>query len=135
MINGVILQKLQALDQTLTELRSLGQVEAAQLSQDWRTRRAIERDLQLLAEIVIDICQCLLSLTGHPPAATGADAIRQCVQLGVLSSYDTYHEIPVLWKLTLHYELDNIFMLAEIVNRRLINFDRFRTEVLTYAQR
>jgi hypothetical protein len=43
LINGVILQKLQTLDQVLVELRSLGQVKPSQLESDWRTRRAIER--------------------------------------------------------------------------------------------
>jgi uncharacterized protein YutE (UPF0331/DUF86 family) len=46
MINGIILQKLQTLDQTLTELRSLGQINVAQLKNDWRIQRAVERDLQ-----------------------------------------------------------------------------------------
>ena len=45
MLNGVIAQKLQSLDQVLAELRSLGQVDAAQLRDDRRTRRAVERDL------------------------------------------------------------------------------------------
>ena len=41
MLNGVVAQKLQSLDEILTELRSLGQVDAAQLRSDWRTRRAV----------------------------------------------------------------------------------------------
>jgi hypothetical protein len=43
MINGVILQKLQTLDEILTELRSLGQLEPAQLQADWRTLRDFEQ--------------------------------------------------------------------------------------------
>lgn len=39
MINGVILQKLQTLDDVLIELRSLGTVSVAQLQAEWRTRR------------------------------------------------------------------------------------------------
>ena len=61
MINGVIVQKLH-LDEVLTELRSLGHVSVEQLDDDWRTRRAIERDLQIAVEIVIDVCQRILSL-------------------------------------------------------------------------
>ena len=51
-INGVILQKLGVLDQVLAELRSLGAITARQLESDWKTRRAVERDLQILVEIV-----------------------------------------------------------------------------------
>ena len=46
MKNGILLGKLQSLEETLNELRTLGRVTSAQLQQDWRTRRAIERDLQ-----------------------------------------------------------------------------------------
>ena len=49
-----LLKKLNALDSVLAELRSLGQVSNAQLDDDWRTRRALERDLQVLIEIMID---------------------------------------------------------------------------------
>jgi hypothetical protein len=71
MRNGVIAQKLQALDQVLGELRSLGTVTAAQLESDWRTRRAVERNLQVLIEVVIDVCQRLIALAGQTPATTG----------------------------------------------------------------
>jgi uncharacterized protein YutE (UPF0331/DUF86 family) len=93
MINGVVAQKLQMLDQILTELRSLGTVDAAELSSDWRTRRAVERDLQVLVEIVVDICQRLISVAGQAPAATSADAIERCIQLGVLADDASFRQM------------------------------------------
>ena len=84
MLNGIVAQKLQSLDRVLTELRSLGQIDIADLNNDWRTRRAVERDLQVLVEIVIDICQRLISLAGQSPATTGVDAVERCIQLGIL---------------------------------------------------
>jgi uncharacterized protein YutE (UPF0331/DUF86 family) len=65
MINGVVAQKLQALEQILVELRSLGKVDAAALQEDWRTRRAVERELQVLVKVVIDVCQRLISVSGR----------------------------------------------------------------------
>ena len=62
---GLLSKSLQTLDEVLLELRSLGQVTEAQLHNDWRTRRAIERDLQVLIEIMIDVCQRLIALAGH----------------------------------------------------------------------
>jgi uncharacterized protein YutE (UPF0331/DUF86 family) len=61
MINGIVLQKLQSLDETINELRSLGKVTIVQLNSDWLKCRAIERDLQLPVEVGIDICQRWLS--------------------------------------------------------------------------
>ncbi|MBI3987167.1 MAG: nucleotidyltransferase domain-containing protein [Lentisphaerae bacterium] len=57
MKNGILISKLQALEETLNELRSLGDVTSAQLSGDWRTRRAVERDLQIAVEVVIEDIQ------------------------------------------------------------------------------
>ncbi len=135
MLNGVILQKLQSLDQVLTELRSLGQVSIGQLQKDWRTSRAIERDLQVMVEIVIDICQRVISLAGQTPAATGREAVERCVQLGALSRPETYEKMIQFRNFIVHrYEQVDVEILVEIVNRRLSDFECFRNEVLAYVQ-
>ena len=136
MINGVVLQKLQTLDETLTELRSLGQISVTQLNNDWRTRRAVEGDLQVLVEIVIDVCQRLISLAGQTPATTGADAVERCIQLGALSSYEAYHKMVQFRNFIVHrYERVDVAILVNMVNQRLPDFERFRAEVLAYVQR
>ncbi|MFQ5421788.1 MAG: DUF86 domain-containing protein [Anaerolineae bacterium] len=135
MINGVVLQKLQTLEQTLLELRSLGTVSVAQLEKDWRTWRAIERNLQVLVEIVIDVCQRLLSLTGQSPATTGRDAVARCIQLGVLSDDASYGKMVQFRNFIAHrYERVDVTILVDMVNRRLPDFDRFRDEVLAYTR-
>jgi uncharacterized protein YutE (UPF0331/DUF86 family) len=136
MINGVVLQKLQTLDETLTEVQSLGQVNVALLNSDWRTRRAVERDLQVLVEIVIDICQRLISLAGQTPAATGVDAVERCIQLGALSDAEAYRHMVRFRNYIVHrYERVDAAVLVDVVNQRLPDFDQFRTEVLAYVQR
>ncbi|MCK6626720.1 MAG: DUF86 domain-containing protein [Anaerolineae bacterium] len=136
MINGVILQKLQSLDETLIELRSLGQISAGQLNDDWRTRRAVERDLQVLVEIVIDICQRLISLAGQTPAVTGVDAIERCIQLGALSDDEAYRQMVRFRNYIVHrYEQVDVTILTDVVNNHLADFDQFRAEVLAYVQR
>jgi len=135
MINGVILQKLQTLDEILMELRSLGNVTAKQLDEDWRTRRAIERDLQVMVEIVIDICQRIISLNNQTPAVTSTDAIKRCIQLGVLSNQEAYLKMVQFRNFIVHrYERIDTIILANMVNRYLTDFDLFKTEVLTYAR-
>ncbi len=135
MLNGIIIQKLQSLDEILLELRSLGEVEAAQLSGDWRTRRAVERDLQVLVEIVIDVCQRLISLSGQTPATTGGDAVERCVQLGALSNYDAYRKMVQFRNFIVpRYDRVEVNILADMVNHRLPDFENFREEVLAYVK-
>ena len=136
MINGVIAPKLQSLDQVLTELRSLSRVDVAQLRRYGRTRRAVEHDLQILIEIVVDVCQRFLSLAGQSPAATSADAVGRCMQLGVLSDDDAYRDMFRFRDLFVHrYEHIDVQVLAAVINRRLPDFEQFRDEVLAYVRR
>ena len=135
MINGVVLHKLEALEEVLTELKSLGHVSVAQLENEWRTRRAVERDLQILVEIVIDICQRLISLEGRAPATTGRKAVSTCVQMGVLSNDEPYDKMVQFRNFIVHrYERVDIDILVNMVNRRMLDFKQFRNEVLTYVR-
>lgn len=133
-INGVIIRKLESLDKALGELRSLGEVSVQQLEQDWRTKRAIERNLQVLVEIVVDVCQRLLSLKGQTPPSTGGEAIKRCIQLGALSEYEPYRDMVRFRNFIVHrYEqVDNAILVA-MVQRHLVDFERFRGEILAYV--
>ena len=135
MINGVVAQKLQALDVVLAELRTLGVVSPQKLRDDWQQRRAIERNLQLLVEVVIDVCQRLVMLTGQSPTTSGADAIERCIQIGVLTPDENYTRMVRLRNFLVHrYEHIDPDILANMVNRHLGDFEKFRDEVLAYVQ-
>ena len=133
--NGVILRRLEILETTLGDLRSLGAVSADQLERDWRTRRAIERSLQVLVEIVLDVCQRIISLAGQSPASTGTEAVQRSIQLGALSEFQPYGQMVQFRNFIVHrYERVDTAILVDMVNQRLPNFERFRDEILAYVQ-
>jgi len=135
MRNGVVLNKLHALDEVLNELRSLGKVTTGQLQDDWRTRRAIERDLQVLVEIVVDVCQRIIALRNEAPAPTSAEAIERCIQVGALSASDAYRKMAQFRNFIVHrYERVDVAILVDVVNSRLPDFEGFRAEVLAYEK-
>jgi uncharacterized protein YutE (UPF0331/DUF86 family) len=135
MINGVIATKLQTLDEVLSELRSLDTVDVDQLNQDWRTQRAVERNLQVLVEVTIDVCQRLIALLGQSPATTGTDAIERCIQLGILSDASEYRQMVRFRNFIVHrYDRIDAAVLVDVVNNQLSVFERFRNEVLAYVQ-
>jgi uncharacterized protein YutE (UPF0331/DUF86 family) len=134
MINGVILQKLQSLEQALSELRSLGELNVNTLEGDWRTCRAVERNLQILVEVVIDICQRLIALTGQSPATSGRDAIERSIRTGILSDAPAYRQMAQFRNFIVHrYEQIDAAILVNMVNRQLADFDRFRDEILHHV--
>lgn len=84
---------------------------------------------------MIDVCQRLISLAGQIPAATGVDAVERCIGMGVLSNDETYRQMVRFRNFIVHrYERIDAAILAEVVNHRLDDFERFRAEVLAYAQ-
>ena len=123
MFNGTILAKLAILDETLIELRSLGHVTTQQLEADWRTRRAIERNLQIVVEIVIDVCQRIITITNQTPATTSLEAIQRCIQMGMLPPSDAYKKMVQFRNFFLHrYENIDITILVEVVNQSINAF-------------
>jgi len=135
-VNGIIAQKLQNFDLTLLELRSLGKLSFEQLEQDWRTKRAVERSLQILVEMVIDICQRLIALAEQSPATTGRDAIERAIRLGAISDNENWYKMVQFRNFIVHrYEHVDNAVLVDMVNRRLPDFEQFRKEVLAYVRR
>lgn len=136
MINGIILKKLESLDDILRELESLGQVKIETLNNDWLTRRAVERALQVLVEIVLDVCHRLISLAGEAPATTGAGAVKRCVEIGALSGVDPFRKMVQFRNFIVHrYEQVDVKILAGMVNMHLKDFKQFKDEVLSYVRK
>lgn len=134
-VNGVIIGKLQHLDEILAKLRSLGPLNRTQLDTDWRTKMAVERAIQVLVEIIIDVSQRIIAEDGQTPAGSGREAIERCVQMGVLSSIEPYQRMIQFRNFVVHlYERVETMFLVDIVNKRLADFESFRDEVLAYAE-
>ena len=134
-VNGVLIGKLQHLDEILAKLRSLGPLNRTQLDTDWRTKMAVERAIQVLVEIIIDVSQRVIAEDGQTPAGSGREAIERCVQMGVLSSIEPYQRMIQFRNFVVHlYEQVETMFLVDIVNKRLADFESFRNEVLAYAE-
>jgi uncharacterized protein YutE (UPF0331/DUF86 family) len=135
MINGVITGKLTNLQQRVAELATLSPLTEERL-QEWMVLRAVERDLQVAVEIVIDVCQRLISLAGRAPASSSREAVEGCVALGALSSAEPYCRMVGFRNIIVHrYEFVEPGVLLRLVNDHLEDFQRFIEEVLAYVDR
>lgn len=133
MKNGILLQKLSVIEQSVNQLRSLAPLSVSDFETDWRTLRAVERLLQIGVEAVIDICQRILTLEQQSPASSGGEAVRRCVEIGVLGSEEPYRQMVQFRNFIVHrYEQVEIEILVGILNRHLTDFDRFREEIRRY---
>jgi len=133
MISGVIAQKLQALDVVLAELRSAGHITPAHLAADWRLHRAVERDVLILVDVVVEVCQRVAGQAGQTRLPSMGDAVARCVRLGALSADVNYLTLVRLANFPAYrYEAIEAELLVEIVNGQLDDFGRFRDEMVAY---
>jgi len=135
MKNGILVRKLEALDNVLNEINSLGKITQKQLEENWVTRRAVERDLQVVVEILVDLCQRIIALRDEAPATSAQNAIQRCIDLGILSPHPSYTKMVQFRNFIVHrYERVDLDILVDIVNNRLDDVARFREEILRYVQ-
>ena len=133
MLNGVISRKLSVLDEVLNELEGLRPLEIARFQAEWTVQRAVERDLQILSETVVDVCQRLLSLLGESPATSGVEAVRRCKAIGALSDRAAYLKIVQIRNVIMHrYDQEDPSILTTVVNEQLDEYRAFRQDILSF---
>lgn len=121
--NGIIPRKFALLDRQILELSvRLKEVTLASFRDDWGLRSMVERALQVIVEIVIDIAERILALEGMGPAATAAEAIEKLVARKILSSSQPYVIVR-------QYEEIDPAIVFDIVKNKPGSFRRFREEI------
>lgn len=136
MNTSLVLQKLKTFDELLDELRSVGNIGLAEINGDWRTRRALERNVMVLSKTFVDISHRVASVADSATITSAAHAVEECIQLGALSRTDAYRQIADFWGFVVHqYDQIDAAVLVDMVNRRLDDFEQFEREISAYIQR
>jgi uncharacterized protein YutE (UPF0331/DUF86 family) len=126
-------KKLRAFERALAELRSVGRITPAGLAADWRLQRAVERDVLILVDVVVELTQRVAGGAGKARLPSAGDAISRCVRLGALSAEVNYVTLVRLASFPAYrYEAIEAEMLVEIVNEQLDDFRRFHDEIADY---
>jgi uncharacterized protein YutE (UPF0331/DUF86 family) len=117
-------------------LRSLGHITPADLAADWRLQRAVERDVLILVDVVVEVCQRVAGSTGQTRLPSIGDAVARCVRLGALSPEVNYVGLVRLANFPVYrYEAIEAGLLVEMVNEKLDDFARFRDDMTVYLGR
>jgi uncharacterized protein YutE (UPF0331/DUF86 family) len=130
-INGVIQRKLSLMDHDLLRLKqAMAGVDLKGFEDNWGLQRIAERTLQVMVEIVIDVCERIVALKGAGPAATAGEAVEKMVQLGILQSAEPYRSMVRFRNLIVHqYEEIDPAILYDLATNRLDAFRQFRAEI------
>jgi uncharacterized protein YutE (UPF0331/DUF86 family) len=130
-INGIIQRKLALMDQDLPRLQqAMAGVDLKAFKDNWGLQRIAERTLQVMVEIVIDVCERLVALKGDGPAATAGQAVEKLVELGMLKSAEPYKSMVRFRNLIVHqYQEIDPAILYDLATNHLDAFRQFRAEI------
>lgn len=81
---GVIYQKLVRVTKYLSELEKLTQYSFEEYEADFKIKRAVERDIELIVEFANDVNGLIIVGSGEPPPADYFSSFTKMGQLGVL---------------------------------------------------
>lgn len=133
MDKALILRKLAELEQHLERSRQFSGIDVDAYRSDWKTQRIVERLLQIMVEICIDIAGHIIS-DGKLRMPTGyADAFRVLVDAGVLDASlgDRLERMAKFRNIVVHaYEEIDAAIVVGILSGRLDDFDAFKQAVL-----
>ena len=129
--NGVIQRKFALLDKHTLELKArFGNLDFEKVKNDWALRMMTERSLQIMTEIVIDVCERILAIENAGPAATASENVDKLVSMGILKSKEPYVTMVRFRNLIVHqYEEIDPAIVYDIAKNRLDDFRRFRDEI------
>jgi len=134
--NGVIASKLDVLASYRERLRALVPASLDDLNANWERQKAVERILQVMIEILIDVADRLIALQGRPPAATAALSLSRLEEMGIVASAERYHPLVRFRNFIVHrYEDVDLSIVYGILTRHLDDFQEFEREIRTHIAR
>ena len=129
----LILRKLADLEQHLERSRQFSGIDVDAYRSDWKTQRIVERLLQIMVEICIDIAGHIISDAKLRMPTGYADAFRVLVEAGVLDASlgDRLERMAKFRNIVVHaYEEIDAAIVVGILSGRLDDFDAFKQAVL-----
>jgi uncharacterized protein YutE (UPF0331/DUF86 family) len=124
--NGTIEKKLRVIEEMISEIERWNIVSFEMLRENVMLQRAVERDLQIAIEAVIDIVQRVLAIEKQTPSGTSADAIKKVQELGIIPAHPAYVEMVKFRNFIVHrYEKIDLEIVYATVKNKLPLFKEF----------
>ncbi len=129
----LILRKLTQLEEYLGQVREFATLSVADYSADWKAQRIVERTLQIMIELCIDISGHLVSDRRLRIPVSYADTFRVLVEGGILDD-DLGKIMEKMAKfrnvVVHHYDRVDSAIVITILRKHLDDFIQFRDAVL-----
>lgn len=126
-------RKLSDIDNYLNQLREFSNISAAKYKKDWKIQRIVERTLQILIELCIDIANHLISDRGMRLPTGYADTFNVLMENKIISKslFKTMEKIAKFRNVIVHqYEdIDNKIVVS-ILHKNFKDFEKYKRVII-----
>lgn len=129
----LILRKLAELEECLGQIREFSSLSIEEYSGDWKTQRIVERTLQIMIELCIDIAGHIISDKKLRVPVTYADTFKSLAEAGLISSevFRVMEKMAKFRNIVVHqYERVDVAIVIMILREHLDDFLAFRDAIL-----
>jgi uncharacterized protein YutE (UPF0331/DUF86 family) len=130
----LILRKLSQLEEYLKQVEEFSSITLSEYSADWKTQRIVERTLQMMVEISIDIAGHIVSDKRFRIPTSYADAFRvlmenNCITATLCQSLERMAKFRNV--VVHHYDRVDEAIVVAILKKHLSDFLLFRDAILS----
>ena len=131
--NVVILSKLSTIEEYLTKLNEYLPASFGDFKDDWGLQKIVERSLQVMIEIMIDIAERIIAQKNILPPETSAEAMKKLQELGVIKNHESYAKMIRFRNFVVHnYDSIDVEILYSIVTKDINDIKMFMDEIRAY---
>jgi len=129
----LMMRKLSELEEYLGQIREFASIKQEEYSRDWKTQRIIERTLQMMIELTVDISAHLISDKRLRVPTGYADTFKVLFEGGLISQdlYQVLMQMAKFRNVVVHqYDRIDDKIVVDILQNHLGDFLLFRDAVL-----
>jgi uncharacterized protein YutE (UPF0331/DUF86 family) len=128
-------RKLAQVDSYLAQIGEYSKISRAAYERDWKTQRIVERTLQILIEMCIDIANHIISDRGFRLPTAYADTFQVLMENRVIDKrlFGKMERMAKFRNVVVHqYERIDPTIVVSILHKNLPDFKRFKKAIIKY---
>jgi len=128
-------RKLAQIDTYLNQIKEYSKISLVQYKNDWKTERIVERTLQILIEVCLDIANHLISDKEMRLPTGYADTFKVLSENKVINRrlFEALEKMAKFRNVVVHqYETIDPAIVISILHRNLSDFEKYKKAILQY---
>ncbi len=130
---NLILRKIAELEAYLQQIREFSGITAEQYAGDWKIQRIVERTLQMMIELCVDIANHIISDQRMRVPATYVDTFKVLYEAHLIDNnlYSTMEKMAKFRNIVVHnYDKIDQGIVVMILRKHLDSFLAFRDQII-----